>query len=206
MIFISPSSLSRLSAHMAGKISSPGAGKRETWAAAAWPRGPWTTRRTTPWVSAERSLSWTSGTRQTTHTTSQARRTGPTQETVSYFCNFHSSIFTLTILRRDGLQAGRCVMAREERAGVQLWGDWGGHLPHEDQRAGPVRGVRPPPRPLHLHHVLLLHEEGYPAEPEGLRTLPSVLWALNIWISGITFKKLFNLQRLDRQLFFHFQS
>ena len=66
--------------------------------------------------------------------------------------------FNIAILS-DRLQSGRGELARDQRGDIQL-GDRDGHLSHPHLRAGALRGLRPPPRHLHLHHVLLLHEKG----------------------------------------------
>ena len=73
--------------------------------------------------------------------------------------------FNIAILS-DRLQSGRGELARDQRGDIQL-GDRDGHLSHPHLRAGALRGLRPPPRHLHLHHVLLLHEESHSSEPES---------------------------------------
>ena len=66
----------------------------------------------------------------------------------------------------DGLQGGRRQLAGDQRGDLQLR-HRDRHLPHQDIRPRPLGRLRHAPRHLHLHHVLLLHEESHSPEPES---------------------------------------
>ena len=81
----------------------------------------------------------------------------------------------------DWLQTGCCQLARDK------WGDLcrrdrGRHMSNPNFRPRTQCRLWPPPHPLHLHHVLLLHEESHPSKSEGTWFwILMLIWRIICW-------------------------
>ena len=147
---------------MAEKISSPGVERKEI-----YPSEPLITLWTLPWVYHEKLSCSTLAMKPPARTTLTNPRGQKLEETVSSFLRNNCRILSWNVFSiSDRLQSGCSELAWDQWGDLQL-SDWDGHLPHPHLRPGSLRRVRPPPRHLHLHHVLLLHEESHSSEPES---------------------------------------
>ena len=146
---------------MAEKISSPGEERKEM-----YPSEQLITLWTLPWVYHEKLSCSTLAMKPPARTTLTNPGGHQLEETVSFFLKIILEYFIGMSSLSDRLQSGCRELAWDQWGDFQL-SDRDGHLPHPHLRPGSLRRLRPPPRHLHLHHVLLLHEESHSSEPES---------------------------------------
>ena len=154
---------------MVEKILSPGGERKEIWA-----NEQLTIQQTMPWVCPERLLSWTLVTKQPIHMILINQPRAIQQETVSSLNQVYHNQYIKPANPSDWLQTGCSQLAWDQWGDIQLC-HWDWHLSHQNISPGSLCCLCSPSCPLHLHHVLLLYEEGHTTKSEGTNIIYNII-------------------------------